>query len=394
MSLYPVRSISQLPALSAKISTKEYYQGDRSPLKHVEDDTPVENYKAYVTTSDNEKEKLFQWITDIPDGRLLIETSLSTGNGTYAARKFDFGNFLRYIGESLRILESRSYRTYLTAPDACKMFLPLSGGTLTGSLKIDPDPDGWNNSNIALLVNQGWSGNKNIHITNGTTTTILTENSITVPGNITCNNLTANNTIKAGNSTTAGTITVAGTATSPGSITLTGNITASNNINVGNNLTCANLTASTDFNLAGKVIIDPDNSSFVRIAKLSSEEIDVIIGAGKTTTNYLIVNEDTTFNKNVTVGKNLRVMNDLSANEMDTTDNKYHVFLKAVHVEGDKILSSDPGFSTDESVIGETVQGSTIKVGDSTTPSVYADSNGFTCTSKICNLTAQYACWA
>ena len=360
MSLYPVRSISQLPTLY--VGDKNY-QGYTKDFEHLDNDLSVKNYQAYGFSTDSNIEKEYRWITDIPDGRLLIETSLSTGNGQYVARQFDFGNFLRYIGESLQILESRSYKTYLTEERANKLYLPLGGGTLSGALIIDPKQGG-QQAGASLVIQSTYTGAPNaIKIFNkqNVPVTTISANSIDVRGSITCQNLTAD--VKLSCST----------------------------LEAADHVTSRNLTATSDFDFAE--IITKDND-FAKITKLKSGEISVngTMGTGTTTTDYLVVNENTTFNKDVTVGQDLIVKQDISAL---TNNPGYHVFLKGVHVLGNQVLSVDAGVSTNGTITGNIINGMTkIQIGDSDAPAVYATSDGFTCTSKFCNLTAQYACWA
>lgn len=315
----PLRSISQIPVLTSGQTSKNL------------SDKNVENQvKQYQINGID--------LSALKDEQLYIETSIKSGEN-YISRKFDFGQLLRYIEDSLSILNNAIIGDYLTRAQADELYLPLKGGTLVGPLAIEYALDGA--SQPALRLNATVNNNPaGLRIDNGATIyfnenneTIISKDSIHTP-------------------------------------TLTCNV-----------LTCNTLSAKTDFNLVGKLknaddsiqanVLFKADGNIQTVNLTATDTVQAVnLSAANTTTDELTVNNNLTLSKDLTVNGSTTVKNLTASGNISTS--------KTITATGDITTTG-------------TVKANTVKVNDNIYMSASA---GLVAKTKISELTAQYACWA
>lgn len=366
----PLRSISMLPKVSES-------QGNEKPFDntYVDNGKHIKNYQAYSSEIDTVSKKDISWLTDIPDDKVFLEVSYKdpSNNYQFTSRKFDFGNFLRYIGNCLSILEKGINDIYLTEERAEELYLPIGGGILTGPLTIAYT----NKTSPALKINATDSiGEKCGLVVYGDITSEtdgsssrLTYNSL-YTRQLNCE--TIDSTVSIQTNTLVAT---------------TGNF---------NELTTNTLTAFGQFDLGdGKLEYD-GNGGDVQSAGITN--------TGRITTEDLTVTRDVKFEQNVTVGQNLSVDGTSTLGSSASTTGNFSANTATIESEltsgsatiNGTVTASGTVSSTGGDIIGGVVKGKTqVQVGDGSSPETYMNaSTGLHALNHISQLTAQYACWA
>ena len=402
----PLRSISMLPIVGSS-QGQNFKPFNEATYK--DNGKHIQNYQAYDTELSiaGNQDSDISWITDVPNEKMYMEVSfLDKDTQKYVSRKFDFGNFLNYIGNSLRILENGINDIYLTKAEAEEMFLKIGGGVLTGPLTISYQ----NKTSPALKINAtDASGEKcslqlygDLEVANDLDSTIVTYNSVNTT------ELNCKTFKDTGNAEIDGTMTCA-------------SLTASGNGSFGGELTCTSLTCSTNieltgtsgtFNFAGKLKTNTVDGA-ERIEMSEPLKTTAIINTGNITNNngtvttkYLVVNEDTTFTKSVTVGTDLTVERNTTlkcnvdcATEYSATvaGKQYWTHINNCTVNSTALTANvgifaNGNITASGDITGSTIIGTTaIKISDQLKMS---STDGLIATTKISQLTAQYACWA
>lgn len=141
--MIPVKSISQLNNFQK--------QGESLiPFEQLALDSNISLNHYSLSANDTRYNNLFAG--NLKDGELYLEVSYLSSNNTYVPRKFDFGNYLRYIENALSILNNGIMGVYLTKPQADELYVRKIGDTMTGPLTIDMSDTSENQVGAPLVI--------------------------------------------------------------------------------------------------------------------------------------------------------------------------------------------------------------------------------------------------
>ena len=340
----PLRSISQIPELQSG-AVDEFFE-------HIEQESnsEVTQYKIDTNT----------YLSALTSDKLYIEVSYKDpATSSFLSRRLDFGKLLRYLEDSLSILNNAIIGNYLTRSQADDLYLPLAGGTLTGPLTIDYTNGGSRPTvtSQALTINATRDGD--------------------VPVGIVINN---DAPISFGNGNTY--------------ITKTGITTKQLNSSIGIN--CDGITTTTHLSVTDSFKLPffelKDNKLKVTAPIDANTDASPITAKSMTTANLTVTN-DLHLTENLTVDKKIQTLslnvtgattvNTLSASAAITGNN----FVATTANDDDNAFKAAHGI-----VVAPKINGTKSVFVDDTLKMTTAD--GLVATSKISQLTAQYACWA